>query len=124
MRTHARTHARSQTHARVGAYMLKSFTRNLHSDSMSRWTTLGENTVCSIRDNSGDIFSGERNSTQNSDECANLCLANPYCAFATYWGSPFERCYLYSACLDPIVDSKYKGITWKRHRAQLLPGSV
>ena len=84
---------------------------------MLRWKQLGENTVCSTGGNSGDLYSGTVNSMRNPDDCPKLCLTKPNCAFATYWGSSYKQCYLYSAgkCTNPKADTKYKGITWKRH---------
>ena len=93
---------------------------------MVRWKQLGENTVCSTGENSGDVFSGEKKSMKNPEDCHKLCLTKPYCAFASFWGSTFEYCYLYSAgaCTNPKADPSHKGISWKRQRAQLLPGWV
>ena len=88
-------------------------------DAMFRWRQFGENTVCSTKENSGDLYSGDKKSMKNPDDCVKLCLTKPDCVFASYWAGEWQYCYLYSAgaCPNPTADSSWKGISWKRHRA-------
>ena len=93
---------------------------------MTRWRQLGENTVCSDKDDSGDVFSGKENSMANPDDCPKLCLTKTNCAFATYWGTEYKYCYLFSAdaCSNPKDDTKYKGISWQRQAANITTATT
>ena len=92
---------------------------------MTRWKQHGENTVCSDKDDSGDVFSGKQNSMANADDCPKLCLTKSNCDFANYWAQ-YKYCYLFSAgaCSKPKDDKKYKGISWKRQAATSTTGAI
>ena len=81
---------------------------------MVKYPSDGSELACSEYDDSGDVFSGKKDSMMNPSECPELCLEYELCAFATYWGAPYNYCYLFSSsqCGNPVQG--YGGITWLR----------
>ena len=101
-----------------------TFAQLLLGTHMLRWRLLGEHTLCRTRDDSADIVTGP---LKNPHDCPKLCLTTPGCEFATYWGSSSKYCSLYrlSKCNNPIRDTSFKAMSWKRHHAnQGLPDAT
>ena len=70
--------------------------------------------VCSRKECSGDVFSGRHDTMTNASKCPELCLAYQACSFATYWGPPYNYCYLFSSskCSNPVRDGATT--SWRR----------